>query len=344
MKSRIQAMNWDFGKCNFCESEAEFIVRCEDLAVHFDPLFELYVNHAENSHSLNPDRTYLLDEHLQLYWSKLFNTKLLKAKDIKHLINQIGRGGGFFSEALFEQPVELKVLMETELMPALDLQLKWQSFSDEIKEKNRFFLSEKIDTDELQSIFERLAVTYPKDTTFYRARISDEPLPIAQLGKPPQKSTTPGRANPVGIPYLYVSESEKTTLYETRIALHEGITIGKFVAKEPLNLVSLKNIADYGPFEILDRGFSLEEFIQYRPYLQSLEHELSKPVRKQDVHLDYLPTQFLCELIKSLGFDAVEYKSAMHANGYNLAVFNDEKLECLDAKFYTVKDLEYKWG
>lgn len=337
-------MPWGFGKCDFCESKDSFIVRCENLAIHFDQLFELYINNAENSHSLADDRTYLLHEHLQVYWSKLFNHQVLKAKDTKQLINQIARGGNFFSEKLFEQPVEFEVLTETASLPAVDLQLKWESFSEEIKQKNRFFLSEKIDTDELQSIFERLAVTYPIDTSFYRARISDEPLPINQLGKPPQKSTTPGRANPVGIPYLYISESEKTTLYETRIALHEGITIGKFIAKEPMNLVSLKNIADYGPFEILDRGFSLEEFIQYRPYLQSLEHELSRPVRKQDVHLDYLPTQFLCEFIKSLGFDAVEYKSAMHKNGYNLAVFNDEKLECVEAKFYTVKDLEYKWG
>ncbi|WP_162796301.1 RES family NAD+ phosphorylase [Pedobacter namyangjuensis] len=336
-------MAWDHGRCNFCELEETFVIKCEDMAEHFDQLFELYVDYAGGNISLNPERTYLLDEHLQFYWSRLFNTNVLKTKDVKNLVNQIGRGSAFFSEVLFERPVEFKVLTNIGAIPALDLQLKWQSFSEEIKEKNRFFLSEKIDTDELQSIFERLAVTYPKDTTFYRARISDEPLEIAQLGKPPQKSTTPGRANPVGIPYLYVSESEETTLYETRIALHEGITIGKFIAKEPLSLVSLKNVADYGPFEILDRGFSLEEFIQYRPYLQRLEHELSKPVRKQDVHLDYLPTQFLCELIKSLGFDAVEYKSAMHKHGYNLAIFNDEKLECVDAKFYVIKDLEYKW-
>ncbi|WP_207429173.1 RES family NAD+ phosphorylase [Pedobacter sp. SYSU D00535] len=34
-----------------------------------------------------------------------------------------------------------------------------------------------------------------------------------------------------------------------------------------------------------------------------------------------------CERIKSLGFDAVEYKSAMNPSGYNLALFNDAKVE-----------------
>ncbi|MBK6398122.1 MAG: RES family NAD+ phosphorylase [Bacteroidetes bacterium] len=106
---------------------------------------------------------------------------------------------------------------------------------------------------------------------------------------------------------------------------------------------SLKNIDSLGPFEILDKGFSIEEFISYRPYLQKLEYELSKPVRKQDIHLDYLPTQFLCEFIKSMGFDAVESKSAMNPTGSNIALFNDNKVSCAEVKFYKVNSLTYEW-
>ncbi|WP_376786674.1 MULTISPECIES: RES family NAD+ phosphorylase [Sphingobacterium] len=57
---------------------------------------------------------------------------------------------------------------------------------------------------------------------------------------------------------------------------------------------------------------------------------VAKTVRKQDVNLDYLPTQYLCEYIKSLGFHAVEYRSAMKAGDYNLAVFNDADLVCTE--------------
>lgn len=80
-----------------------------------------------------------------------------------------------------------------------------------------------------------------------------------------------------------------------------------------------------------------------RPYLLKLEEELSKPLRKQDVNLDYLPTQYLCEFIKSLGFDGVEYRSAMAEGGYNIAVFNDNNLECISARFYEVKGVKYEW-
>lgn len=336
------AISTVFGNCDFCESKNVALVKCEELEEDFDELFALYTTTLEPSKSLDSSKNYPIHEHLSAYWDKLFNSQVLKEKEIKLLLNEIGKKGIFFSEQYLEKPVELLALVTGD-NPATDYGIRWESFSREIKEKNRFFLSEKIDTDELQSIFERLSITYPKGHEFYRARISEELLPMKELGKPPQKSATPGRANPVGIPYLYVSDTAKTTLYETRVALHEGISIGKFVLTEPISLVSLKNIADFGPFEIIDRGFQLEEFIKYRPYLQKLEAELSRPVRKQDVHLDYLPTQFLCEFIKSLGFDAVEYKSAMNIGGYNLAIFNDSKLQCIDATFHNVKSLKYEW-
>lgn len=343
LKSRIEAISLSKGDCDFCESKNIAVVNCEALSVLFEQLFELYINNPTAEKSLKHNHPVLLHEHLREYWKKLFNTNLLKDRDVKQLVNQIGRGSELFNEHLFEQPVELSILVGTQEEPAEDLELKWDLFSHEIKRKNRFFISEMIDT-EVLSILARLVITYPVGTVFYRARISDALLSNVELGKPPYAQTTPGRANPVGIPYLYVSNSEETTLYETRVALHEGISIGKFVLTEPLNVVSLKNIANFGPFEILDRSFVTEEFIRFRPYLQKLENELSKPVRKQDVHLDYLPTQFLCEYIKSEGFDAVEYKSAMNGKGYNLAIFNDNKLSLESSTHYKVNDIKYDWG
>jgi len=344
LKQNLEAKSTIKGNCDFCESKAISIIACDQMSVDFDELFDLYFNNPTAEWSLGKPDPVLIHEHLDLYWHKLFNHELLKAKDIKSLVNQIGRGSAFYLPALFEQPVEYEYTVWHAGVPAEDLQLKWDNFAKEIKEKNRFFLSEVIDTDMLDAVFERLVVTYPPGTEFYRARISTSKLDLDKLGKPPAELTTPGRANPVGIPYLYVSDSEQTTLYETRIALHESITIGKFVAAESINVVSLKGILEYGPFEIMDRGFDLVEFIQFRPYLLKLGDELSKPVRKQDVNLDYLPTQYLCEYIKSkLGFDAVEYKSAMNINGYNLAIFNDHKVKCVDANFYKVTDLTYNW-
>lgn len=38
---------------------------------------------------------------------------------------------------------------------------------------------------------------------------------------------------------------------------------------------------------------------------------------------DYVPTQIIAELIKSLGYDGIAYKSSL-ANGHNIALFDLE--------------------
>jgi len=331
------------GDCDFCESTGVVIINCEALTESFEPLFDLYVNHSTAINSLKIDKPFLLHEHLTLYWPKLFNTSKLKRKDVKQLVHHIGREYWLATKDLFEKPVELLAFVENDKPYSSDLELQWDFFAEGIKHKNRFFLSDALDLDVLESTLLRFAKTYPPGHEFYRARISEEELTCSQLGKPPVERATPGRANPVGIPYLYVSDSEKTTLYETRISLHESISVGRFVLIKPLQVISLKNISSHGPYEIQDMDFAVEEFVEIRPYLIKLEDELSRPVRKQDVHLDYLPTQFLCEYIKSEGFDAVEYRSAMNAEGYNLAIFNDDKLSCAGTKFLKINRLQYSY-
>lgn len=343
LKSRIEAQSHQRGNCDFCESKNINTISCQELSGLFEQLFELYENAPNAAKSLKINKPFLLHEHLKTFWPKLFNEQLLKSREVKLLVNQIGREGPAYNKALFEEPIELRLFLDADHDNDDNLELQWDSFAEDIKSNNRFFINEKLDLEVLESTLLRFAKTYPADHVFYRARISEALLAKEDMGKPPANKTTPGRANPIGIPYLYVSESEGTTLYETRISLHESITIGQFKLRKSLQVISLKNIRHYGPFGVQDLGFDLEEFIRYRPYLLKLEDELSKPVRKQDVHLDYLPTQFLCEYIKSKGFDAIEYRSAMNPTGYNLAIFNDQHVECMDVKFYNITNLKYKW-
>ncbi|MFI5163387.1 MAG: RES family NAD+ phosphorylase [Sphingobacteriales bacterium] len=331
------------GTCDFCGTSNTGLVSCEYLSPFFEPLFELYVPHPTSEISMRIDQPFLLYEHLTAYWPSLFNMDALDGKLIKFLVDQIGKGGEIYTHELFEQPVEFGYIVNALATDVDSLELKWESFADDIKYHNRFFVSKKLDTELLQSIFERLVVTIPSGAEFYRARISETVLSQDEMGKPRLASATAGRANPVGIPYLYLCNDLKTTLYETRVALHETLTVGKFTSTEPISMVSLRKVDGFGPFEIQNKQFTLDEFIQYRPYLQKLESELSKPVRKQDVHLDYLPTQFLCEFCKSIGFDAVEYKSSMNPLGSNLALFSDRKVYCSDVKFYKVNSLIYNW-
>jgi hypothetical protein len=336
----ITSMSTDRGYCSFANLTDVPLINLSVLADKFDNILSSYELVSSFRRPIAGCSPVLMTEHILSYWPNLFNQDLLNDSQCRILLQSIARESAVYDEQLFVEPVYFNPVLSND---AQELELKWDVFAKEIKNQNRFFLTEMIDTDRLQSVFERLNKTYPTKTSFYRGRISSTPLDSSGLGKPPKEKTGAGRANPVGIPYLYISSDQETTLYETRISLHETISLGEFVTVLPLSVVSLKNINEYGPFEIEEKGFTIEEFISVKPYLLKLGSELSKPVRKQDSDLDYIPTQYLCEFIKSIGFDAVEYRSAMNPSGYNLAVFNDQKLTCVNSTFYSVKGLTYTW-
>lgn len=326
----IIATNNILGDCDFCESKQIAILDCENLIEYFTQIFDLYTPTSQS--------TVLLHQHIIDFWPGLFTDKLGE-KTVKQLINTIARSYDGYEKELFESPVSF--INEIAKKNRQELELQWDDFALEIKENNRFFIESKIDLETIGSFLVRLAKTYPVGHCFYRARQSDEKLDIGQLGKPPKHIATSGCANPVGIPYLYVSDSQMTTVYETRASLYDQLTVGEFHLLEPLQVISLRMVDSIGPFEIQEKGFELGEFISIRPFLIRLQNELSKPIRKQDAPFDYLPTQYLCEYIKFLGFDAIEYDSAMHIGGYNLAVFHDHKLTCRDTEFLNVSNITY---
>ena len=330
LQREINNMSVNTGNCDFCLSVDVVIVDCDLLADPFEDIFTLY--------EPNNDSGKLIHEHMKDYWVGLFNPNL-SINHVKQLVNTIGRSCSIYSKELFETPVEFQSQIIDESAKTLELQ--WETFATELKENNRFFLNDTIDLEFIKANLERLAKTYYPDKLFYRSRIGNSRFATTELGKPPKENATSGRANPEGIPYLYLSDSVDTTIYETRSSLYDRLTVGIFKLNAPLQVISLNKIQELSPFEIKEKGFELEEFINIRPYLLKLQSELSKPIRKQDSSLDYLPTQYLCEFIKLNGFDAIEYKSAMHNGGYNLAVFNDDHFECIDSIFIDVTNLNY---
>ena len=70
---------------------------------------------------------------------------------------------------------------------------------------------------------------------------------------------------------------------------------------------------------------------------------MSLPIRKRDQILDYIPTQYISEFIKSLGFDGVEYQSSLDSKGHNLAIFNPDKFECIDTKVYDINSIKLEF-
>lgn len=198
-----------------------------------------------------------------------------------------------------------------------------------------------IDLQKLERLLKRHSKDIAKGRIFYRARISSRTgFKKNEMGNPPRDKATAGRANPAGISYLYLSCDLDTTLFETRATLFDFISIAEFRLKQNIRVVNLRGTEIFDPIPIAEAG-DLEDFLVHYPFIARLEKEISKPNRRSDNEFDYLPTQYLSEFIKSLGFDGVEYKSSVNPKGYNIAVFDSDKFDCIKVQVREIEEVTF---
>lgn len=219
----------------------------------------------------------------------------------------------------------------------------WESFKNEIKHKNRFFLKfDGFDIESFREWLNEIAILNFRKRILYRARISQDKRMIEaeNMGKPPAKNVkNGGRANPVGISYLYTATNRSTAIAEVRPHKGDVVTIAKIKIMEKLRLADLRNPRkSTSPF-----SKESEEAVFIFKYISLLQHfaeELSKPVLPRDAYLEYLPSQYLSELIKDAGFDGFVFKSSV-GRGDNVVLFDDEKVDIVDVKLFEVKELRF---
>ena len=75
-------------------------------------------------------------------------------------------------------------------------------------------------------------------------------------------------------------------------------------------------------------------------FLCHLGSELSKPITPDVAELEYLPTQYLCELIKKSQFDGVKFQSSV-GNGVNYTLSSQSKIKPISVLSYYIKQLKY---
>ena len=208
----------------------------------------------------------------------------------------------------------------------------WAHFSEEIRTRNRYFPQTVPDRRVLERVLLEHVHPIHADLALFRARSAEgeTPLTPVDMGASPASKTVGGRANPSGIPYLYLAFSKETCIYESRAGNHSRLAIGTFTPTRELQVLNLADIVAPNFFSVEDIGAVEEQVrrISSHRYLVALGEELRKPVRASDQATDYIPTQYLCELAKSLGLDGVLYSSAQHNEGRNLVLFDVGSATC----------------
>lgn len=220
----------------------------------------------------------------------------------------------------------------------------WDAFVEEIKTKNRFH-SKLINFDILEKYCSFIRKPYKKGKLFYRARISDRSgYPKSEMSAPPAGKSLEGRANARGIVCLYVASDVDTTLHEVRAGVFDFVSVGTFQLKKDITVVDLRAIAEISPFV---EGLDYLDHAINKQYLEKLNIEMSKSLRRSDSTLDYVPTQYIVDFIKSIThngkqeYDGIEYNSTTNPGGYNLSIFNPDVFECMAVDAYDIEQLHY---
>jgi len=317
------------GNCDFCKSNDVNIYNSESLVFYLQGIVDLY--------ELNPSGQTIENAIESDFPNQIFSKKLgAKSKD---LLKEIFKDVELDYKDLLEQKVSLSAhVNKGRKKKSGPLQVTWEELAKELKYVNRFHLQNRVDLDKLERLLKRYGRTIKKGKKLYRSRLSDAAGYTAdKMKNPPSDLAKGGRANPDGISYLYLSNNEETTLYESRATLFDYVSIGEFRLLEDIEIISLRGDF-YDPILLADNG-ELEDFLIHQPFMNDLEKNLSKPKRRSDNKLDYLPTQYLSEFIKSIGFDGIEFQSSLYEAGYNLACFKPKLFDCIKVSVKEVHSL-----
>lgn len=170
-----------------------------------------------------------------------------------------------------------------------------------------------------------------ENTILYRARVipsGKKYLTKYEMGCPPSYLTPSGRANPQGIPYLYLCQDENTTYYEVRALYLDKLTIGQFKVKRNLRILDFATkLSLYYAYN--NSTSTLADEIARQKILLLISKDLSKPLRRFDTGLEYVPTQYVCEYCKLNGVDGIRFNSSLHKGGVNIVLFDSDCAECV---------------
>ena len=161
------------------------------------------------------------------------------------------------------------------------------------------------------------------------------------MSSPPKENTSAGRANPIGIPYLYLSDNEETVLYEVRATYLDEISVATFTKNEEYTNEIV--ISDFTETPTLYHPNGINKKIKSTLLKQIISRDLSKPMRRYDSEIDYIPTQFICEFIKTFtNVQGIKFRSSLHNTGYNLVLFNKETMKCRNVKRVKISKVDMK--
>lgn len=170
-------------------------------------------------------------------------------------------------------------------------------------------------------------------------RIDDQPAPYSPPRmKPLSDRATEGRANPKGIPYLYLATDRDTAMAEVRPWKGSYVSVGQFRTVRELRLVNCTTNARGFVFYMEEPSPEQREEAVWH----DIDRAFAQPVSPSDDLADYVPTQVLAELFRTHGYDGTAYRSSLGA-GHNRVVFDLDAADLVVCHIFRAESIAFSF-
>ncbi|MES0446902.1 MAG: RES family NAD+ phosphorylase [Desulfobacterales bacterium] len=241
-------------------------------------------------------------------------------------------------------------------MQQFDSWASYWEFERTVKRENRYFRDAKIEKF-LKSVLETSGNrkrNLPSDKYLWRSQHAyglrpyydqEEYIDDIEAPCPPERmnplvdKATEGRANPKGIPYLYLATKKDTAMAEVRPWLGSLISVGQFKTTKDMVLIDCSVHYDRNPCYVVEPGPDEME----QAVWSHIDMSFSKPITEDDKTADYVPTQIIAELFKVNGFDGIMYKSMLE-EGHNIVLFDVDSAKLVNCNLYKLDKISFSFN
>jgi hypothetical protein len=186
----------------------------------------------------------------------------------------------------------------------------------------------------------------PAGAFFWRAQlgseVTDDDQAIAHPPvrmKPCKGRAKEGRANPKGMPYLYLASEKDTAMAEVRPGMGSDISLARFKLLREVRIAHCWVDDTERPRRPLFQAIPREEWD--KAVWDSIDRAFSRPVTPTDDLAHYAPTQIVAELFKTNGYDGIAYRSSVRKGGHNVVLFDPDAADPKTAAVYLLKDVSF---
>lgn len=224
---------------------------------------------------------------------------------------------------------------------------RWEEFRDALITQNRYFPDVDFELQYLRDLVNANLGKLAPGMSLFRARAvaMGTRLTPDHMGVPPAKLVSGGRGNPVGIAHLYLANDTETCMRECRAQFNGDVAVATFELVEETTYLDLADLKPANPFLLGDdegagSANPLIRSLVATQFLMELGRELSVPTRPGENPLEYVPTQYLSEFVKSLGVGGIRYRSSLRPEGWNIVLFDPARARQVhDVQHFHVTDL-----